>query len=68
MKSNEFRKSRQNLGISINQLAEILDTNPVTVRRWEMDDDKNTARDPNPIACQVLRWLESGELRIKRID
>jgi DNA-binding transcriptional regulator YiaG len=64
MKASEFRAARQSLGLSVNQLAEILDTNPVTVRRWEMDDDKNTARDPNPIACQVLRWLKDGRLRL----
>ena len=64
MNSGEFRDARQSLGLSVNQLSEILNTNPVTVRRWEMAEDKNTARDPNPIACQVLRWLGDGRLRL----
>jgi DNA-binding transcriptional regulator YiaG len=62
--SAEFREARQKLGLSVNQLSAILDTNPVTVRRWEMDDNKATARDPNPIACQVLRWLNNGQLNL----
>jgi DNA-binding transcriptional regulator YiaG len=62
--SLEFKAARQTLGLSVNELADILATNPVTVRRWEMDNDKNTARDPNPIACQVLKWLAAGQLRL----
>jgi DNA-binding transcriptional regulator YiaG len=62
--SAEFGEARRKLGLSINQLADILNTNPVTVRRWEMDEERNTARDPNPIACQVLRWLAEGRLRL----
>ncbi len=65
MTAAEFRKARISLGLSVNQLGEILDTNPVTIRRWEMDDDKNTSRDPNPIACQVLRWLKDGRLQLR---
>lgn len=58
----EFKEARNNLGLSINQLAEILNTNPVTIRKWETPDDRNTARKPNPIACQVLRWIADGKL------
>ena len=66
MSPQEFKETRINLGLSINELAKILDTNTVSIRRWEMSDDKRTARAPNPIACQVLRWLNSGELQLKR--
>lgn len=62
MTPHQFRQARSDLGLTIKQLAEILDTSPVTVRRWEMDDDKKTGRPPNPIACQVLRWLQDGKL------
>lgn len=64
MTPQQFRETRSNLGLSINDLAAILDTNPVTVRRWEMDEGKQTGRPPNPIACQVLRWLQEGKLRL----
>jgi len=64
--AKEFREARLRLGLSVDGLAQILQTNPVSVRRWEMDADRNTARAPNPIACQVLRWLESGELQLRR--
>lgn len=63
MNSAEFREARENLGLSINQLAEILNTNTLTLRRWEMPEYKKTSRAPDPIACQVLRWLASGELQ-----
>ena len=65
MTSAEFKEARQKLGLSINELARILDTNPLTIRRWEMPDDRGTSRSPNPIACQVLRWLEAGRLRLE---
>lgn len=64
MTGEEFREARQKLGLSINQLSEILDTSPVAIRRWEMDDGRATARNPNPIACQVLRWLADGRLHL----
>jgi DNA-binding transcriptional regulator YiaG len=62
--SAEFRSARRKLGLSVNQLADILDTNTVTIRRWEMAAERGTARAPNPIACQVLRWLHDGQLRL----
>lgn len=61
----EFKGARQALGLSVNELADILDTNPVTIRKWETDPSHNTARSPNPIACQVLRWLQSGQLNLR---
>jgi len=64
MTPKEFRRARLELGLSINQLSKILDTNAVSIRRWEMDGLARTARSPNPIACQVLRWLKSGQLQL----
>lgn len=64
---HEFREARLRLGLSISDLSDILRTRPESIRRWEMNSNKKTARDPNPIACQVLRWLELGLLEIDSI-
>ena len=65
MTGKEFKEARQALGLSVSDLGTILDTNPATIRRWESPDHRKTSRDPNPIACQVLRWLQSGELNLR---
>lgn len=62
MTSKEFREARLKLGLTLAALGKIIDTHPRTIRKWEADDDTNSARKPNPIACRVLQWLESGEL------
>lgn len=67
MTAMEFKAAREKLGLSINQLASILNTNPVTVRRWEMPESKKTGRPPNPIACQVLRWMRDGVLNVDEV-
>ena len=64
MNWQEFRVARKSLGLSVSQLAVILDTNPVTIRKWETPPDYKTSRSPNPIACQVLRWLTDGRLKL----
>jgi DNA-binding transcriptional regulator YiaG len=62
MTPKEFKATRKGLGLSVNQLAAILDVSPVTVRRWEMTSGKASARKPDPIACRVLGWMDSGAL------
>ena len=64
MTPSQFKEVRKSLGLSVNQLSKILDTNPVTIRKWETDPKYNTARNPNPIACKVLQWLKSGSLKL----
>lgn len=65
MTPSEFREARQSLGLTMRQLAKILDIDDRTIRRFEASPGSSTARNPNPIACQVLRWLQSGELKLK---
>jgi len=60
MTGEEFKEARLKLGLSQRQLAEILRTNDVTIRRWEMSSSQKNARDPNPIACAALSWLLDG--------
>lgn len=56
----DFKEARISLGLSQSQLGEILATSPTTIRKWEMDADRSTARSPNPVACQVMRWMLDG--------
>lgn len=56
----EFKEARQSLGLSQSQLGLIINTNPTTIRKWEMPDTRSTARSVNPIAAQVMRWLVDG--------
>lgn len=56
----EFKQARRNLGLSQSQLGRILATDPSTIRRWEMPPERNTARPPNPVAAQIMRWMLNG--------
>ena len=60
MTPNQFKEARYELGLSQSQLGKILDTNPTTIRKWEADSERSTARSPNPVACQVMRWMLAG--------
>ena len=60
MTPSEFKQARQTLGLSQSQLGHILDTAPQTIRKWEMPEYRSTSRGPNPIACQVMRWMLDG--------
>jgi DNA-binding transcriptional regulator YiaG len=60
MDAAEFKATRRRLGLTVAQLGHILNTAPTTIRKWEARDDASTARAPNPIACQVLRWMLAG--------
>lgn len=57
MTPTKFKETRQKLGLSTTQLGRILHTDPSTVRKWEYEDG---TRPPNPIACQVMRWMLGG--------
>ena len=60
MTSDEFKKARRELGLTQSQLGVILDTNPATIRKWEMNGDRSTSRAPNPVAARVMSWLLHG--------
>lgn len=60
MTPTEFKEARIALGLTQTQLGSILDTNPSTIRRWEMSPENNTARPPNPVASKVMRWMLEG--------
>ncbi|MEM9050285.1 MAG: helix-turn-helix transcriptional regulator [Pseudomonadota bacterium] len=60
MTPEQFKEARRKLGLTQAQLGTILDTSPTTIRKWEMSEDKSTARGPNPVACQAMRWMLGG--------
>ena len=60
MTSNEFKRARQLLGLTQRQLAEVLGTSDVTIRKWEMRDDKSSSRKPNPVASTAMQWMLDG--------
>ena len=59
MTPTEFREARERLGLSLTDLGHILDTHHRTVRKWETPEG-SSARPPNPVACQVVRWMLAG--------
>lgn len=60
MTPTEFKGARRKLGLTQAQLGVILDTLPQTIRKWEMDEDRSTARSVNPIAARVMQWMLAG--------
>jgi DNA-binding XRE family transcriptional regulator len=60
MNSHQFKQARRKLGLTQGQLGEILDTAPQTIRKWEMDETRSTARSVNPIAARVMQWMLDG--------
>lgn len=60
MTSEDFKEARQKLGLTQSQLGEILNTNPSTIRKWEMSGDRSTSRAPNPVAARVMGWMLQG--------
>jgi transcriptional regulator with XRE-family HTH domain len=56
MNGEEFREARKALGLTIGDTAAILGVSPDTIRRrWQLDKPG-----PNPIACNVMRWMTDG--------
>lgn len=56
----EFKEARRKLGLTQGQLAAILDTAPQTIRKWEMNETRSTARSVNPIAARAMQWMLNG--------
>lgn len=52
MTGDEFRQHREDMGLSVRDLAYVLGTREDTIRKWEKD-----AIGPNPVAARALQWL-----------
>lgn len=53
----QFKDARNRLGLSASQLADIIDSDPRTIRKWEREDG---TRPPNPIAVRIMEWMLTG--------
>lgn len=60
MTKQQFRAGRLRLGLSVKQMAEILDTNASTIARWEAPESASTMTPLNPTAARVMQWLLDG--------
>lgn len=60
MTPTEFKEARRTLGLSQRELGALLDTSPVTIRKWETDAGNASSRKPNPVASKVMQWLLGG--------
>lgn len=56
----EFKEARRTLGLTQSELGRILDTAPQTIRKWEMDEARSTARSVNPVAARAMQWMLAG--------
>jgi DNA-binding transcriptional regulator YiaG len=51
-----FRRARGDLGLTVAQVARLLQTNERTVKRWESSDDRMV----HPTAAMVMDWFAGG--------
>lgn len=65
MTGTEFKQAREDLGLTVRQLAEILNTRERTVRLWE---SPKADRPPNPIAIRLVCMMMDGMNPLKYID
>lgn len=56
----QIKEARHKLGLSVKELAEMLETDPLSIRRMEMDQDKSTARKPAPRMARLLHAYKKG--------
>lgn len=56
----EIKQARQSLGLSVADLARMLDTDPQTVRRMEQTEDARTFRRPAPRMVRLIEAYISG--------
>lgn len=60
MTPEEFKEARVSLGLTRPQLGVIINTSTKTIEKWEMADGRSNARNPNPVASKVMRWMLAG--------
>lgn len=56
----EMKDARKKLGLSVNQMATMIDTDPLSVRRMEGNPDAKTHRHPAPRMVRLIEAYLSG--------
>ena len=56
----EIKEARHAMGLSVADLAQLLDTDPQPVRRMEQSEDANTFRRPAPRMVRLIRAYLDG--------
>jgi len=56
----EIKQARHTLGLSVADLARLLDTDPQTVRRMEQNESASTFRRPAPRMVRLLQAYMMG--------
>ena len=62
MTTDEFKAARHSLGLSVAELAFVLNTNDRTLRRW-IDGERSV----NPIAGEAMRWMTEDNYEPPRL-
>jgi len=60
MTPSQIRRARLTLALTQAQMADMLDTDAQSVRRWEMQPDAATHRQPPARASRLIRAYLSG--------
>ena len=60
MTPTELKEARQSLGLSVSQLAEMLETDAQSIRRMEMSQDCSTHRFPAPRMQRLIKAYVDG--------
>ena len=55
MTPGEIKEARHKLGLSVPQLAALLETDPQTIRRMEQSEAASTFRKPAPRMARLIR-------------
>ena len=56
----DLKEARRKLGLSVKQMAHLIDTDPVSVRRMEGSEDAKTHRTPAPRMVRLIRAYLDG--------
>lgn len=60
MTPEQLKKARQTLGLSISQMALILNVTERTLRRYEETDPSKQQRPPHPSSVRIIEWMLDG--------
>jgi len=60
MTPKEIKQARIDMGLSVNQMARLLETDPQTVRRIEMNPLRSTSRQPYPRMVRLINAYLDG--------